>query len=108
MKDTMNKMGIIEKCLAFLTTGAPSIETMFTIKPDDPFWKEYVSKPALKYVLRALAGLASKHSSTQMALASKCIPILHQLEQVSSDEHVGSLAEAVLESLKGHPEAENR
>ena len=28
------------------------------------------------------------------------------MEQVSSDEHVGSLAEAVLEAMKGNPEAE--
>ena len=55
---------------------------------------------------RALTGLATKHSPTQMALVKACIPILHQMEQVSTDEHVGSLAEAVLESLKGHPEAE--
>ena len=43
-----------------------------------------------------------------MALTKECIPILHQMEQVSTDEHVGSLAETVLESLKGHPEAEAR
>ena len=60
----------------------------------------------MKYVLRALAGLATKHPPTQLALARECIPILHQMEQVSTDEHVGSLAEAVLESLKGQPEAE--
>jgi len=28
------------------------------------------------------------------------LPILHNLEQVSSDEHVGSLAENLLEALK--------
>jgi hypothetical protein len=27
------------------------------------------------------------------------------MEQISSDEHLGSLAEAVLEALKGHKEA---
>jgi len=28
------------------------------------------------------------------------LPVLHNLEQVSSDEHVGSLAENLLEALK--------
>ena len=39
------------------------------MRADDPFWKDFVSKPALKYILRALTGLATKHSPTQMALA---------------------------------------
>jgi E3 ubiquitin-protein ligase UBR4 len=30
--------------------------------------------------------------------------VIHQLEQVSSDEHVGSLAENVLEALRSHDE----
>ena len=28
--------------------------------------------------------------------------VIHQLEQVSSDEHVGSLAENALEALRSH------
>lgn len=31
--------------------------------------------------------------------ATETIPIIHRLEQVSSDEHVGSLAENLLEAL---------
>ena len=30
------------------------------------------------------------------------IPILHKLEQVSSDERIGSLAENLMEVLRGH------
>lgn len=71
------------------------------MKNDDPRWKEFVTRPALRFMLQFLAGLAMDHQPTQMLLAHQCIPILHQMEQVSSDEHVGSLAEAVLESLKG-------
>ena len=44
----------------------------------------------------------------QMALADSVIGELHLLEQMSSDEHLGSLAEAVLEAVKGHPEAARR
>ena len=73
-----------------MTINAPSLENVL-MRADDPFWKEFVSKPALKYILRALTGLSTKHSPTQMALAKGCIPILHQMEQVSTDEHVGSL-----------------
>jgi hypothetical protein len=43
-----------------------------------------------------------------MALADSVIGELHLLEQMSSDEHLGSLAEAVLEAVKGHPEAARR
>ena len=43
-----------------------------------------------------------------MALADSVIGELHLLEQMSSDEHLGSLAEAVLEAVKGHPEAAKR
>ena len=69
------------------------------VRADDPDWKEFVGKPSLKYILRALAGLAEKHAPTQLAVSEASIPILHHMEQVSSDEHIGSLAEAVLESL---------
>lgn len=41
----------------------------------------------------------------QMAVCEKVIPIVHRLEQVSSDEHVGSLAENLLEALMSEPEA---
>lgn len=35
-----------------------------------------------------------------MAVSADCIPIIHHLEQLSSDEHVGSLAENLMEALK--------
>lgn len=38
--------------------------------------------------------------SPQNAVSLDCITIIHRLEQVSSDEHVGSLAENLLEALK--------
>ena len=39
-----------------------------------------------------------------MQIGNEIIPILHNLEQVSSDEHVGSLAENLLEALKENPQ----
>lgn len=37
-----------------------------------------------------------------------CITIIHRLEQVSSDEHVGSLAENLLEALRTNEAAASR
>lgn len=46
--------------------------------------------------------------SLQLAVSTDCIPIIHRLEQVSSDEHVGSLAENLLEALKTNPAVASR
>lgn len=43
-----------------------------------------------------------------MAVSADCIPIIHRLEQVSSDEHVGSLAENLLEALRAHTKVASR
>lgn len=71
---------------------------------DSQEWKEFVAKPSLKFVLRLLTGLAHSHGTTQLALAESSIPLFHHLEQISSDEHVGSLAENLLEAMRGHPD----
>lgn len=46
-----------------------------------------------------LTGLATCHEPTQNAASQFTISIIHRLEQVSSNEHVGSLAENLLEAL---------
>ena len=74
------------------------------MKTDNPAWKEFSMKPSIKYILRALAGLADTHSPTQEAIAHSVINELHLLEQMSSDEHLGSLAEAVLEAVRENPD----
>ena len=38
----------------------------------------------------------------QLLLSQSIIPIVHKLEQVSSDEHVGTLAENLMEAIKEH------
>ena len=107
MKSQMLEMGIVAKCVDHLRRNAPPI-TSVLVKADDPFWKEFVSKASLRYILRIVAGLAVDHSPTQLLISEQCIPILHQMEQVSSDEHVGSLAEAVLEAMAGCDKAEEK
>nr|CAD7443272.1 unnamed protein product [Timema bartmani] len=86
---------------------APSLEQTQS-RTDSDDWKEFISKPALKYILRFLTGLATEHEPTQLAVSAQCIPTIHQLEQVSSDEHVGSLAENLLEALRAHSQVASR
>ncbi|KAK6636982.1 hypothetical protein RUM43_010649 [Polyplax serrata] len=107
LKDYIISLGIVKRALEYITSHAPPVKT--TLSRTDSFdWKEFISKPSLKYILRFLAGLATDHDSTQLAVSVDCIPIIHRLEQVSSDEHVGSLAENLLEALKSHPKVASR
>ena len=71
---------------------------------DSEDWKEFISKPALPFVLRLLAGLSNGHAATQGLIGREIIPVLHKLEQVSSDEHIGSLAENLMEALRDNKE----
>lgn len=41
-------------------------------------WKEFTSKPALKYVLKLLTGLSQNHETTQHLVSAECIPIIHR------------------------------
>ena len=93
---------VVNNALDYLLYNAPPIRT--AVARDSPEWKDFVAKPSLKFVLRLLTGLAHSHITTQLALAADSIPLFHQLEQISSDEHVGSLAENLLEAMRGHAE----
>ena len=92
---------MVHNALEYLLQNAPPIRT--AVARDSPEWKDFVAKPSLKFVLRLLTGLAHSHVTTQLALAADSIPLFHHLEQISSDEHVGSLAENLLEAMRGHP-----
>ena len=41
----------------------------------------------------------------QLAVSETAVPTIHRLEQVSSEEKVGSLAENLMEALKEHRDA---
>lgn len=86
----------------YLRQNAPPIRT--AVARDSAEWKDFVAKPSLKFVLRLLTGLSHSHVTTQLALSVDAIPLFHHLEQISSDEHVGSLAENLLEAMRGHSE----
>ena len=106
MKARMLQIGIVNKCIDYLKSKAPLQSSALKTAADDPKWKEFVTKPALRHVLQMMSGLATAHEPTQMLIAQQCITILHRMEQVSSDEHVGSLAESVLEAMRGCEAAE--
>ena len=103
MKNEILSLGILARCTDYIKENAPPSKDIL-LKTDSPAWKEFSMKPSIKFILRALVGLASGHSQTQEALAETVIGELHLLEQMSSDEHLGSLAEAVLEAVRDHQE----
>ncbi|KAL9924505.1 E3 ubiquitin-protein ligase-like protein poe [Glossina fuscipes fuscipes] len=98
LKDYIVGLGIVEKAISYITRYAPCVKPTL-LRTDSDELKEFISRPSLKYILRFLTGLATKHEATQLAISKDIIPIIHRLEQVSSDEHVGSLAENLLEAL---------
>ncbi|XP_014258727.1 E3 ubiquitin-protein ligase UBR4 isoform X2 [Cimex lectularius] len=98
LKDYILTLGVVDHALKYIRKYAP-VTRPTLLHCDSDEWKEFISKPALKYILRFLTGLASHHKPTQDAVSVDCITIIHRLEQVSSDEHVGSLAENLLEAL---------
>lgn len=98
LKDYIISLGIVDDAITYINKHAPCVKpTLLRIDSDE--LKEFISRPSLKYILRFLTGLATKHEATQVAVSKEIIPIIHRLEQVSSDEHVGSLAENLLEAL---------
>lgn len=106
LKDYIMGLGIVDKAVNYIVKFAPSnrlILLPFASSLDSDELKLFISKPSLKFILQFLSGLATKHEKTQLAVAKDLIPVIHQLEQVSSDEHVGSLAENLLEALSSEP-----
>lgn len=98
LKDYIMGLGIVERAVNYINIYAPNVQPAL-LRTESDEMKEFISKPSLKYILRFLTGLVNKHEPTQLAVAKDIIPIIHRLEQISSDEHVGSLAENLLEAL---------
>lgn len=101
LKDFIVTEKIVANSMKYLTTHAPPLKSSLLATSEE--WKEFTSRPALKYVLRILGGLSQGHASTQVLISRDCIPVVHGLEQVSSDARVGTLAENLLEAIKQHP-----
>ncbi|XP_026807089.1 E3 ubiquitin-protein ligase UBR4 isoform X1 [Rhopalosiphum maidis] len=103
LKDYILSLGVINNVIQYISRHAPTVKSTLNKNNDKDEWKEFISKPSLKYILRFWTGLANGHEPTQTAVSDECIHTVHCLEQVSSDEHVGSLAENLLEALKTNP-----
>ncbi|VDN38821.1 unnamed protein product [Gongylonema pulchrum] len=93
----MMNAGLISGACQYLAVNHPPL---FQVSVTGPEWKHFLTKPSLKYVLRLMAGMARDHQPSQQAIAENSLPILHRLEQISSSEHIGTLAENVMEELK--------
>lgn len=106
LKDHIVSLNVVEKATNYLLDHAPMKSPSLggNSGTDQDDWKDFVSKPALKYVLYLLTGLSFSHERTQLAVAERCIPVIHRLEQVCSDEHVGTAAELLLEALMTNPQ----
>ncbi|XP_077460740.1 E3 ubiquitin-protein ligase UBR4 isoform X2 [Stigmatopora argus] len=99
LKDLILQKGITQNALDYMKKHIPNAKNL-----DADIWKKFLSRPALPFILRLLRGLTTQHPPTQVLIGTDSIPNLHKLEQVSSDEGIGTLAENLLEALREHSE----
>ncbi|XP_057290056.1 E3 ubiquitin-protein ligase UBR4-like isoform X1 [Hydractinia symbiolongicarpus] len=104
LKDLILTKGMVSKALQYLHSLAPPKSFRASGILDSAKWKDFVAKPSLPYILRVLTGLINAHPGTQAILVTdENVGLLHHLEQVSSEEMVGSLAENLMEALRVFP-----
>eukprot|EP00795_Rhopilema_esculentum_P010771 gene10771-19563_t len=104
LKDLIIDHHIPQRALDYLTEHTPPKSFSASGILDANKWKEFLVRPALPYVLRILTGLVGGHSGTQNLVGTEeNIAVFHRLEQVSSAESVGSLAENLVEALRENP-----
>ncbi|XP_062622353.1 E3 ubiquitin-protein ligase UBR4-like, partial [Saccostrea cucullata] len=102
LKNMIADHGITKMAVDYILQNSPKVKTL--LPTDTENWKDFIQKPALSYVLRLLTGLSQGHPPTQLLIGAECIPILHKLEQASSDQHIGTMAENLLEALRHNEE----
>jgi hypothetical protein len=98
LRDMMRDGGVAMNSIEYLIRHSPVVTTY--LNSDYDLWKDFISRNSLPYVLRILTGLCRSHESIQDLIGESCIPILHKLEQFSSGNLVGILAEDLLVALK--------
>ncbi|KAM5132251.1 E3 ubiquitin-protein ligase UBR4 [Mantella aurantiaca] len=103
LKDLILQKGITQNALDYMKKHIPSAKNL-----DADIWKKFLSRPALPFILRLLRGLATQHPPTQALIGTDSITSLHKLEQVSSDEGIGTLAENLLEALRENPDVNKK
>lgn len=65
LKDYIISLGIVRDALDYIALHAPCVKPTL-LRTDSDELKEFISKPALKYILRILTGLAHSHENTQV------------------------------------------
>ncbi|MGH0168045.1 UNVERIFIED_CONTAM: hypothetical protein FKN15_073672 [Acipenser sinensis] len=81
LKDLILQKGITQNALDYMEKHLPSAKNL-----DADVWKKFLSRPGIQLI------------------GTDSITNLHKLEQVSSDEGIGTLAENLLDALREHPE----
>ncbi|EDO43429.1 predicted protein [Nematostella vectensis] len=104
LKEMIITNSIVEKAIKYLHTYTPQKPISKANLSEVDAWKEFLARPSLPYVLRLLSGLCRGDPHTQSIVGETSIPVIHRLEQVSSEEMVGSLAENLLEALRESPQ----
>ncbi|XP_074621519.1 E3 ubiquitin-protein ligase UBR4-like isoform X3 [Acropora palmata] len=108
LKELIIENGIVAKALKYLEKQTPQKPFSKANLLEADVWKEFLARPSLPYVLRLLTGLCKGHETTQILVGESAVPAIHRLEQVSSEEKVGSLAENLMEALRDHPDVEKK
>ncbi|XP_033099816.1 E3 ubiquitin-protein ligase UBR4-like [Anneissia japonica] len=98
LKDLIIEQGIVKSATDYIINKMPEASNT-----DSAAWKEFLARPSLPYVLRLLAGLSTGHTRTQELVGAECIPGMHRMEQMSSEEGIGTLSENLMEALKKNP-----
>ncbi|CDW57727.1 E3 UbLigase R4 domain containing protein [Trichuris trichiura] len=99
VKNQFVKAGYLSRATDYLLAHAPAAcRQGLTLDSDE--LQEFVARPGLRFSLKFLNELCRGHEASQLHVATDCVPIVHRLESVSSKEHIGSLAEGLMEILR--------
>ncbi|CAB3410872.1 unnamed protein product [Caenorhabditis bovis] len=96
LKQKILDSGVVNTTCDYLVSNHPPLYS----PTESNDWKQFLMKPSLKMMLTLLQGLAKNHQPSQVAIAAKSLPLLHRLEQVASENSIGTLAENVMDALK--------
>lgn len=66
LKDYLISLGVVRDALEYIVKHAPCVKPTLVCTDSDEL-KEFISRPALKYILRFLTGLATDHEPTQVS-----------------------------------------
>ena len=84
LKSFITNSGILSSCVNYILNLTPDKEYL----ADQKAWKEFLARPAVPFVLKLMKVLCKKHEETQIKISQSCIPVLHRLERVASEEQV--------------------